>query len=118
MDIDPNKAVDFLLANAPRYAKAKAERIYIEQYRKSLKAILFTESDSKTVADREAEEVLFWQNFAPLRDCHGNGFHVIPLGVTVRTSRHALLGSAPGGLTSAPRMVLSFLGSNPEWVHC
>ena len=55
MDIDPNKAVDFLLANAPRYAKAKAERIYIEQYRKSLKSILFTESDSKTVADREAE---------------------------------------------------------------
>ena len=55
MDIDPNKAVDFLLANAPKYAKARAERIYIEQYRKSLKAILFTESNSKTVADREAE---------------------------------------------------------------
>ena len=28
--IDPNKAVDFLLANAGKYARAKAERIHIE----------------------------------------------------------------------------------------
>ena len=30
--IDPNKAVDFLLANAGKYARAKAERIHIEDY--------------------------------------------------------------------------------------
>lgn len=53
-DINPNDAVDFLLKNAPAYAKAKAERIYLEQYRKSLKAILFTKDIGKTVADREA----------------------------------------------------------------
>lgn len=53
-DINPNKAVDFLLSNAPAYAKAKAERIYLEQYRKSLKALLFAQDTSKTVADREA----------------------------------------------------------------
>jgi hypothetical protein len=52
-EINPNKAVDFLLANAPAYAKAKAERVYLEQYRKSLKAILFTQDDSKTIAERE-----------------------------------------------------------------
>jgi len=29
-DIDPNTAVDFLLKNATLFAKAKAERIYLE----------------------------------------------------------------------------------------
>tara|TARA_R110000868_G_scaffold289690_1_gene549949 strand:- start:105 stop:434 length:330 start_codon:yes stop_codon:yes gene_type:complete len=53
-EINPNKAVDFLLSNAPAYAKAKAQRIYIEQYRKSLKATLFVNDTSKTVAEREA----------------------------------------------------------------
>jgi hypothetical protein len=53
-EINPNKAVDFLLNNAPAYAKAKAERIYLEQYRKSLKATLFVQDTGKTIADREA----------------------------------------------------------------
>lgn len=53
MDIDPNKAVDFLLKNAPEYAKARAERIYLEEFRKSKKAILFRESPEKTIAERE-----------------------------------------------------------------
>jgi hypothetical protein len=52
--VDPNKAVDFLLTNAPEYAKAKAERIYIEQYRKSLKSMLFIGDKGKTVSEREA----------------------------------------------------------------
>lgn len=30
--IDPNKAVDFLLTNAGKYARAKAERVHIEEY--------------------------------------------------------------------------------------
>lgn len=33
------KCLDFLRDNAPEMAKAKAERIYMEEYRKSLKAI-------------------------------------------------------------------------------
>lgn len=53
-EINPNKAVDFLLKNAPAYAKAKAERIYLEQYRKSLKSLLFVQDEGKTIADREA----------------------------------------------------------------
>lgn len=51
---DPNKAVDFLFENAAKYAKAKAERIYLEQFRKSKKAILFRGSSEKTIAEREA----------------------------------------------------------------
>jgi hypothetical protein len=52
--VDPNKAVDYILKNAPNFAKAKAERVYLEEYRKSLKAILSRSDTSKTVAEREA----------------------------------------------------------------
>ena len=38
-----------------KYAKAKSERMYIEQYRKSLKARLMVSSTAKTIAEREAE---------------------------------------------------------------
>lgn len=54
-EINPNDAIDFILKNSAKYAKAKAERIYLEQYRKSKKAILFAKSDAKTMAEREAE---------------------------------------------------------------
>lgn len=53
MDIDPNDAVNYILKHAPTYAKAKAERIYLEEFRKSKKAILFRESPDKTIAERE-----------------------------------------------------------------
>ncbi len=51
--IDPNKAVDFLLANAGKYAKAKAERVHIEEYRKSKKALLMAECPEKAANARE-----------------------------------------------------------------
>ena len=51
--IDPNKAVDFLLANAGKYARAKAERIHIEEYRKSKKALLMAECPEKAANARE-----------------------------------------------------------------
>lgn len=35
------KSADFIRDNADAFAKAKANRIYAEEYRKSLKAILF-----------------------------------------------------------------------------
>lgn len=37
---DPNEAVDFILAKSAEYAQAKANRIYVEEYRKTLKAEL------------------------------------------------------------------------------
>jgi len=52
---DPQKAVDFIRDNAPAYAKAKAERAYLDQFRKSKKSLLMLASDKKTVAEREAD---------------------------------------------------------------
>ena len=51
--IDPNKAVDFLLSNAGKYARAKSERVHIEEYRKSKKALLMAECAEKAVNARE-----------------------------------------------------------------
>lgn len=52
-DIDPNKAIDFLLNNAGRFSKAKADRIYLEEFRKSKKALLMNQCQEKTVNARE-----------------------------------------------------------------
>jgi hypothetical protein len=43
-EINPNAAVDFLLKNAGTFAKAKAERVYLEEFRKSKKALLMQEA--------------------------------------------------------------------------
>ena len=50
---DIDKTLAFIRDHAPVLAKAKAERIYLQEYKKSLLAILFQESDGKTVSDRE-----------------------------------------------------------------
>lgn len=52
-DDQAEKAADFIRDKAEDFAKAKAQRIYCEEYRKSLKAILFSDYDSGTVADKE-----------------------------------------------------------------
>ena len=39
-EIDPQEAVDFLIDQSKPYAKAKSERIYMEEFRKTLKAQL------------------------------------------------------------------------------
>jgi hypothetical protein len=51
--INPNKAIDFLLKNAEKYAQAKAQRVYLEEFRKSKKALLMNQCDEKTVNARE-----------------------------------------------------------------
>ena len=53
--IDPNKAVDYIIQNAGKFAKARAERVYIEEYRKSLKAMLMKQSGEKVIAAQERE---------------------------------------------------------------
>lgn len=35
-----HEAIDFIFHNAPEYAKAKAQRVYLEEFRKSKKALL------------------------------------------------------------------------------
>lgn len=50
---DPHAAAHFIIANARKFAEAKAQRMYLEEHRKALKALLMNESAGKTVADRE-----------------------------------------------------------------
>ena len=52
-EIDPHKAVDFIRDNGKVYAKAKAHRVYMEEYRKSLKAILMKRSVELAVNAQE-----------------------------------------------------------------
>lgn len=51
--IDPNEAVDFLFRGAAQIGKAKAHRVYMEEFRKSLKALLMARCQAKTSAERE-----------------------------------------------------------------
>ena len=53
-EIDPQKAVDYLRDNADKFAKAKAERVYLEEFRKSKKSLLMLQADEKTQAGKEA----------------------------------------------------------------
>ncbi|MEY2630763.1 MAG: hypothetical protein RLZZ469_1660 [Bacteroidota bacterium] len=52
--INPQKAIEFIYENAPRYAEAKATRVYLEEFKKSKKAILYQKPSSGTIGDREA----------------------------------------------------------------
>lgn len=52
---DPHKAVDYIIANAAKFAQAKSERVYLEEYRKSLKAILMKRSLEDTIGAQERE---------------------------------------------------------------
>lgn len=50
---DANLAVDFIYQNAPLFSQAKSERVRLEEYRKSKKALLMCQSEAKTAAERE-----------------------------------------------------------------
>ena len=58
-EINIFRALDFLRDNAPAYAKAKAERVYLENFRKSKKALLMRNAElaghkSAALQEREA----------------------------------------------------------------
>ena len=55
-DDEIDKALDFLRDNARDAAQARAERVYVEEYRKTLKAQLMKEHDklSAVLQEREA----------------------------------------------------------------
>ena len=48
-----DETLSFIRDSAPKIAKAKSERIYLENYKKSLFAILYSQAPPGTVADRE-----------------------------------------------------------------
>lgn len=52
---NPHDAVDYILLNGKKFAKAKAERVYLEEYRKSLKAILMKRSLESAIGAQERE---------------------------------------------------------------
>jgi hypothetical protein len=52
-EIDPEKAALFIITNASKYAEAKSHRMYLEEHRKAMKALLMNESNGKTVSERE-----------------------------------------------------------------
>lgn len=57
-EINIFKSLDFIRDQAPVYGKAKSERIYLEEYRKSKKSLLMREAEAaghKTGAAQERE---------------------------------------------------------------
>lgn len=51
--IDPQRAVDYLIEHSRQYAQAKADRVHLEQFRKSKKALLMNQCTEKAIASRE-----------------------------------------------------------------
>ena len=57
-DINPLKAIEYIYANGAKYAQAKAELTYLEEFRKSKKALLMKTAivnGAKSVAAAEME---------------------------------------------------------------
>ena len=53
--IDPRSALEQMWTLAPLYAQAKADRIYLEEYRKTLKAQLMKASGVDSIGAQERE---------------------------------------------------------------
>jgi hypothetical protein len=53
-EISPFKALDFIRDNAEVYASAKANVVYMTEYRKTIKALLMNESTAKTESSKES----------------------------------------------------------------
>jgi len=53
--MNPHDAVDYMIANSSKFAAAKANRVYIEEFRKSKKALLMKDSRESTSAAQERD---------------------------------------------------------------
>jgi hypothetical protein len=68
------RCLDFIAKNAKKYAQAKANRIYLEEFRKSKKALLMKQAESSghnTVSAQEREAYAdegYRQHLEALRD--------------------------------------------------
>jgi hypothetical protein len=54
-EYDPHDSVDFIYKTAPKYAKAKSERVYLEEFRKTKKALLMKACAETSIAAQERE---------------------------------------------------------------
>ena len=52
----PYKAIEFIQENAPKYAKSKSERIYIENFLRTKKALLMKEAMQMGFESAAAQE--------------------------------------------------------------
>lgn len=52
-ETDPHKAIDYILENGKKFAQAKANRVFLDEFRKSKKALLMNQSTETTVNARE-----------------------------------------------------------------
>ena len=50
---EPTKAIQYLIDTAPIYAKAKADRIFLEEFRKSRKAQLQSQAGTEVIGKQE-----------------------------------------------------------------
>lgn len=57
-EIDPMQAVEYMIAKSGEYAQAKANRIYCEEFRKSLKSMLMKDAmvDGHNAANAQERE--------------------------------------------------------------
>lgn len=55
MTIDPNEAINFMIKNAEVYALAKAQVVYLTEYRKTVKSQGILRSLKSTVVEKEAD---------------------------------------------------------------
>ena len=54
-ETDANEAIDFIYRNATPYAKAKAQRVYLDEFRKSKKALLMQQSGESSAVAQEKD---------------------------------------------------------------
>ena len=50
---EPTRAIQFIIDTAPLYAKAKSERMYLEEFRKSRKAQLQSQAGTEVIGKQE-----------------------------------------------------------------
>ena len=50
---EPTKAIQYLIDTAPLYAKAKADRIYLDEYRRSKRAQLMSQAGTEVLGKQE-----------------------------------------------------------------
>jgi len=53
-EINPERAVSYIMETAPKYAKAKAARVKLEEFRKSKKAALMNSSTETVLGKQES----------------------------------------------------------------
>jgi len=53
MSDSPHKAIQFLIDTSPLYAKAKADRMFLEEFRKSRKAQLASQAGTEVLGKQD-----------------------------------------------------------------